>query len=97
MSTTLQEVLAARTPRPPKLEWFGFGPGQWDSWWVQTTKASNISRTTLTLREAFIDDAGGVATPKGWHIPILMIESCVPVAREGYPAPVGWQVLEVSK
>lgn len=69
-------------PRAPKPEWFGTGHGQWDSWmiWSQSTMSWELWRDSQEhsgLRKYGLRD----------------IQSCIPVARTGYPAPVGWQVV----
>lgn len=75
------------TPRPPQPEWFGTGPGQWDSWWVD-------------MHDPDVDPFVARASD-GYCIRSLAkivardaVMECVPVAREGFPAPVGWGVVD---
>lgn len=90
---TCADILAdACTPRPPKPEWFGFGPGQWDSWWCAYEEGG-----AAAIFDRVWCDGEVIRFPDGYEVWIGSIVSCVPVARKGYPAPVGWQVLEVSK
>ena len=102
-------------PRPPKAEWFGTGPRQWDSWQLhiveplgqQTFDHWALLRPVVWFASTFTDPArqnavanAGIFGPwllvkehrSGW--PLCHITECVPVAKEGYPAPVGWNVVE---
>lgn len=87
--TTCADVFEqACEPRAPKPEWFGTGPGQWDAWWVSYEEGG----AAVTFRG--IQSRGDILIfPDGHEIWLDAIVSCVPVAREGYPAPVGWKVV----
>lgn len=91
--TCITDLTDATTPRPPKAEWFGTGPGQWDSWWVKESlvngqKGSSGVWVSVRVDGLFIGHDGFVPS---WMIED--IECCVPVAREGFPCPVGWDVV----
>lgn len=83
--TTCADVFEqACEPRAPKAEWFGTGPGQWDRWMV--------GRRRTRGRKSWVMWTVSTHTwmPGYWPTAKTVV---VPVAREGYPAPVGWQVV----
>lgn len=93
---TCADILAdACTPRPPKPEWFGFGPGQWDSWWVKWKDGTSTWIYSVKVAENGFWDWKDCEGLDIWDRVDDMV-LCLPVARECYPAPVGWQVLEGS-
>lgn len=80
----------ACTPRPPQPEWFGTGPGQWDSWTIlglgQPGKWRPIQRS------------------KHWqyYVELMLVTGgclVVPVRRPPDPPAmdVGWGVIDGSK
>lgn len=75
-------------PRAPKPEWFGTGEGQWDAWWIMTWGV---------LRNVRLDDDGSLEgdNEAGELVSMYFDPTCnvVPVAREGFPTPVGWKVV----
>lgn len=88
--TGVQNILDdACTPRPPKAEWFGTGPGQWDAWWIESWGV---------LRNVRLEDDGGLEgyNEVGELVSMYYDPTCnvVPVAREGFPAPVNWKVVD---
>lgn len=92
----LNELSDACTPRPPKPEWFGTGPGQWDSWWFAYEEGG--AAMTLKHVELHATNDGGYYLKFGrdnWSHEVWLdaIAVVVPVAREGFPAPVGWHVV----
>lgn len=90
VDTCLDAFEQACEPRPPKAEWFGTGPGQWDAWWVQTTGG----RQCLMRNVAYtVDSTGGWLETKDECWKVMYVAGVIPVAKEGYPAPVGWQVV----
>jgi hypothetical protein len=72
-------------PRPPQAEWFN----RWPSWLVE------IGRVHLVLREYFLTEYEGVSlvSESGMLLPVSSITRCLPVTREGFPLPVGWEVV----
>ncbi len=79
----------ACTPRPPQPEWFGTGPGQWDTWLVEFVP-SYRHRPTI-LHECF--QCEGILHSKSFGCDLKEIKHCVPVAREGFPLQVDWHVV----
>lgn len=69
-------------PRPPKPGWFGTGPGQWDSWWLIPAE-----------KTVFTNQGEGKVARNCTSIDCTRIALVLPVAREGYPAAVGWKVV----
>lgn len=86
--TAVVDLTDACTPRPPKAEWFGTGPGQWDAWWVE---GCGVLRRTVLIDGVIHgwDERGEFRTP----IMGGTSRRVLPVSREGYPAPVGWGVV----
>jgi len=88
MTVYAQSLEDACTPRAPKPEWFGTGPGQWDSWWVSYEEGG----AAMTFRGIHV--RGDILIfPDKHEVWLDAIVSCVPVARTGFPSPVGWQVV----
>ena len=90
------ELTDASTPRPPKAEWFGDGPSQWPSWWIRGFVGEGIYRGCY-MRGDFMHRK--IPVPSG-QMAVMAIGvfnmhlcECVPVAREGFPSPVGWGVV----
>ena len=79
----------ACTPRQPKAEWFGTGPGQWDAWMDESGRVYRNGRWS-------VQPACGCCNPK--PAPLFnykpICDPVIPVARTGAAIPVGWQVLE---
>lgn len=88
VDTCLDAFEQACEPRPPKAEWFGTGPGQWDAWWIESWGV---------LRKVRLDEDGGLegVNEAGELVSMYFDPACnvVPVEKEGFPAPVGWQVV----
>lgn len=105
------DLASACTPRPPRPEWFGNGPAQWDSWWIHAHSGeyANTSDVVQVRGGAYevSRDVDPYEDRDGWCITVdgytctnnsLHIEDfvCLPVSREGFPSPVGWGVVEVE-
>ena len=91
----IAELTDATTPRPPKSEWFGTGPGQWDSWWFAEF---GICRRCVLNGEWLHAHwgAGFDGTMGAEYFPVKLRHglSCIPVRREGPPAmDVGWEAV----
>ena len=87
----IQMITDAITPRPPQAEWFGTGPGQWDAWMTESGRLLRNGRW-FRLPGCKCHYPNGRILFNGESVE----ENVVPVAREGYPAPVGWQVVEMK-
>lgn len=91
----------ACTPRPPKPEWFGTpfdaegkATGKWDAWWLDGVGVLRHCRMDELnpSRIQGVDEAKELASCRlSGRFAVI---SCVPIAREDFPAPVGWQVVE---
>lgn len=94
LASAAADLEAACTPRPPQPEWFGTGPGQWDTWWIKR-KGENKYGYAHNARVITVDwsDEKYALIATGESCVFSLIESCVPVAREGFSAPVGWHVV----
>lgn len=90
------ELKDACTPRPPQAEWFGdpdTEPGKWDAWWFEdfgVFRQVHIRPGTTTPEPWLYGNIDGYAEVR-WRDSFKV----VPVAREGFPAPVGWGVVGV--
>lgn len=88
LASAAENLEVACTPRAPRSEWFGTGPNQWDAWWVSTS-TKGASPNVIHVKSVEFDELVTI-----WNIvPLRTIIACVPVAREGFPAPVGWHVV----
>lgn len=85
----MRDIESACAPRPPKPEWFGEAPGKWDCWMIRLTSNWFLIRGAKTIKQGrqiydeMSDDFFSMDS----------IAECVPVTREGFPAPVGWSVV----
>ena len=84
---------SACTPRAPKPEWFGDPekePGKWDAWAL----APEDDEDWRIVRNASVVEGWIISNSHlypAWPLDCVVV---VPVAREGFPAPVGWWVLD---
>jgi len=96
-----QDPEDACTPRAPRPEWFGnpeTAPGKGDSWWCEWSDGETCFAFGAYLpagRPA--DDLGFNAvnryTGRDIRDDLNDLILCLPVARKGYPGPVGWKVV----
>lgn len=98
LDACISDFTDACTPRTPKAEWFGTGSGQWDSWWFGecgVMRSCVLSSMHGAVTVDGIDECGESVTVfiAGAETLAEMITECVPVARDGFPAPVGWGVV----
>lgn len=84
---------AACTPRQLQAEWFGTGEKQWDSWWFESVGVLHYCRQDDLdpRRIKGVDETKELAAC--YLSGRYAVASCVPVAREGFPAPAGWSVV----
>ena len=90
----------ATTPRKPEPEWFD----RWPSWWIDVGDGGDFYRAgenSQWMREE-VKGRDCMRFREYGHLRLSFDLSnagtkCLPVAREGYPAPAGWQVLEVKE
>jgi hypothetical protein len=82
-----KDAITLRTPKP---EWFGTGPNQWDSWWCIW---ANLRPSVVLECKTASSSRGLCLEGIGTFMPLDELVACAPVAREGFPAPVGWGVV----
>ena len=82
----------ATTPREPEPEWFGTGPRQHPAWWIKAGRYRTVLYGCRVRWNGSVPVA--LRSDNATDIPWEELEAVVPVELEGYPAPVGWQVLE---
>ena len=77
-------------PRLPQAEWFGDPdqePGKWDAWWIEDSLGfGRLERPCRKVPQYM--------PPGHWECVAVKVAVFVaPVAREGFPFPVGWGVV----
>lgn len=97
------DVREAYKPRPPQAEWFGdpdLEPGKWDAWWIRWHGYHGhicyMVRATLEDNRIVLSWQILRSGDEPYRTPGAFADSscmCVPVAREGFPCPVGWGVV----
>ncbi len=85
---------SASTPRPPKAEWFGnpeTEPGKWDAFWIEDVGVLRGCRCGWVGLNRTIT---GITEREEETTQLLKrLSACIPVARTGFPSPVGWSVV----
>lgn len=101
----MADLKAARTPRPPKEEWFGAPfdadgkpTGKWDAWWFEGSGVMRGCEVQKRRKGVYIDgiseDGNDVSILIVGDGPLSLTTECIPVRREGPPAmDVGWDVV----
>lgn len=92
LSCCIAEFQDATTPREPEPEWFGTGPCQHPAWWIKAGRYRTVLYGCRVRWNGSVPVA--IRSDNATDIPWEELEAVVPVELEGYPAPVGWQVLE---
>lgn len=97
------DLESACTPRKPEPEWFE----KWDSWWIRVTGGKyggTVDIVSVVSVYQLHKDSDPWVERDGWCITVdgyffnnnsIYVDDieCVPVDREGFPAPVGWHVV----
>lgn len=83
LETAIREIEAACTPRPPRPEWFGSPLDE------EGKPTGKWDSWWIQWDDGHGDICHGAICMWWCNVPT----SCVPVAREGFPAPVGWSVI----